>query len=404
MNTSKQINIIVALIFASLIATGAYWMWDPDRADDAEARQLETTIERGAFLFSQNCRICHGDSGEGGAAANRLRAAPALNRPDLQGVDATSGAVSAQLKKQQYRLVFNTITCGRVGTAMPTWGQTQGGTLSDEQLRQLAVFITEGTGWEHAKEFAIEGFPDGEVHGDAEVPFTLAEPIAASDTDVVLSDASTLVAGERLQFDNELMLIQAVGADKTTVTVERGLGSTSPADHALDAEILKPPVPLEPVATVQAACGQSAKAGGGATATPEPSTAELTIESAAGNVYNKTELYALPGVPLTLTHTNTDNGVSHNWELYASQDAALNGDTPIVTSDIEAGPASQVINFGPLDAGEYYFQCLVHPGTMFGILYAQESPAADGAAAAETPAPADGAATDGAAADATAAP
>ena len=57
MNTSKQINIMVGLIFVSLIATGAYWMWDPDRARRRRrTRQLETTIERGAFLFSQNCR------------------------------------------------------------------------------------------------------------------------------------------------------------------------------------------------------------------------------------------------------------------------------------------------------------------------------------------------------------
>ena len=127
----------------------------------------------------------------------------------------------------------------------------------------------------------------------------------------------------------------------------------------------------------------------------------MTIESQPGNVFNKTELFALPGVPLTVTHTNNDSGVTHNWELYESEDAALNGEAPIVSSDVEAGVVTQTITFGPLEAGEYFFQCLVHPGTMLGILYVQEATApAEGAPAAdETPVP-DGAETpaDGAAA------
>lgn len=401
MNTSKQINIIVALIFVSLIATGAYWIWDPDRADDAEARQLATSVERGAFLFSQNCRVCHGDAGEGGAASNRLRAAPALNRPDLQGIDAETGEVVEQNKRQQFRLIINTLTCGRVGTAMPVWGQSQGGTLSDEQMRQLAVLITEGgEGWDEAEEFAIHGFPPGEVHGDAEITFGLTGPIGQDDTEIVLSPNAEgkieLVVGDRIQVENELMLITAIDEDTDTITVERGVGSTQPADHEQDAEVLKRAAgsgfPVEPVATVQASCGQTARTDGGATATPEPPTAALTIDSVPGNAFNKTELYALPGVPLTLTHNNTDAGVTHNWELFASEDAALNGEEAIVASDIEAGVVTQTINFGPLEPGEYYFQCLVHPGTMFGILYVQEATApADGAPAAdETPAPADG--------------
>src|SRR4051812_38320268 len=144
MNTSKQINIIVALVFLAVVATGAYTMWDPERASEAKDSQLQRTMERGAFLFAQNCRVCHGDAGEGGATANRLNikgvaVAPALNRPDLQGKDA-NGGVSEQNKSQAFTLIVNTITCGRVGKAMPTWGQSQGGTLNDEQIRQLATF------------------------------------------------------------------------------------------------------------------------------------------------------------------------------------------------------------------------------------------------------------------------
>ena len=91
MNTSKQITVMVVLVFIAVLATGAYTLWDPSRATDARATQLQKTVDRGAFTFSQNCRVCHGDAGEGGAASNRLAQAPPLNRPDLQGVK--NGAV-----------------------------------------------------------------------------------------------------------------------------------------------------------------------------------------------------------------------------------------------------------------------------------------------------------------------
>ncbi len=41
-------------------------------------------------------------------------------------------------------LIKNTITCGRVGTAMPAWGVEHGGPLSDEQIRQLTLLIMQG--------------------------------------------------------------------------------------------------------------------------------------------------------------------------------------------------------------------------------------------------------------------
>jgi|CXWL01.1.fsa_nt_gi plastocyanin/mono/diheme cytochrome c family protein len=360
MNTSKQINIIVALIFLSLIATGAYTMWDPSRADTAKEDQLNATLERGAFLFSQNCRTCHGDSGEGGQRSNRLREAPPLNRPDLQGREAEGAEPDKANKANAYRLVFNTINCGRVGKAMPTWGQEQGGVLNDEQMRQLTIFITEGTHWEEAKHFAIEGFPEGQVHGDAEVPFTLAEPIgeAESDTVIVLSNASTLSAGERLQFGEEVVVITNVDVKANTITVERGVGTTRPEAHEPGVEILKPPVPPDPAPLTGSACGQLPQAQ--ATAAPEPASDKLTITS-QGIAWDKTELSALPDVPLTLTHIHNDPGQQHNWALYPDEGAAIAGDPILAATEIEGGPTTQTLNFGPLAAGEYYYQCDVHP-------------------------------------------
>ncbi len=85
MNTRKQILVMAALILVGLIALGAYAAWYPSRASSSETDYVDMTAERGSINFAQNCRLCHGDVGEGGIAGARLPQAPQLNRPDLQG-------------------------------------------------------------------------------------------------------------------------------------------------------------------------------------------------------------------------------------------------------------------------------------------------------------------------------
>jgi mono/diheme cytochrome c family protein/plastocyanin len=378
MNTSKQINVIVALVFLAVLATGAYTMWDPSRASDARENQTQAVVERGAWLFAQNCRTCHGDKGEGGQAANRLPAAPPLNRKDLQGVDPNTGQVSQTAKAQQFKLIVNTITCGRVGRAMPTWGQDQGGPLNSEQIRQLATLITEGTGWDLAKEFAIEGVPKFDQHGDDQYGLKLVRPVSESDTTIYLDRIDVLSAGVRLAIldanqdplkdTGEIVSITAVNKDDNSVNVERGVGTTSPKAHGTDSQILTPPVPPgpppTPAPTTGPACGQNVIASG-PSPTPEPPATNITI--VAQNIaWDKTLINALAGVPLTVIVDNRDNGTPHNIHFHKGSDAS--GDS-IAQTEIEPGPVTQTLNFGPLEPGDYYYLCDVHP-QMNGILTA----------------------------------
>jgi len=85
MNTRKQVLIMSALLALMLVLTGVYAAWYPSRAIDAADYFDERTSERGAIIFARNCRLCHGDVGEGGSLGGRLPAAPALHRSDLQG-------------------------------------------------------------------------------------------------------------------------------------------------------------------------------------------------------------------------------------------------------------------------------------------------------------------------------
>jgi mono/diheme cytochrome c family protein len=150
MDTRKQINVIIVLIFASLIALGVYTIWDPLRAEEAEETQLEKSARLGAFVYAQYCRICHGDVGEGGALAGRVAEALPHDRPDLQGRMEIDGPVDPIDKEDAFNTVYNTIRCGRVGTYMPAWAEDQDGALNDEQILQLTTLIVEGR-WDLAK-------------------------------------------------------------------------------------------------------------------------------------------------------------------------------------------------------------------------------------------------------------
>lgn len=391
MNTSKQINIMVALVFLAVVLTGAYTLWDPHRAADAEDVQFARTVERGAFLFSQNCRACHGDKAEGGAAANRLAAAPPLNRPDLQGLVDNEENAAAQTAA--FKLVTNTITCGRIGTPMPPWGIEHGGTLTDKQIYQLATLITDGnkeiepgvTGWDFAKELAIEGSHEFHITGDASHGIELARPLGEESTTIFLNQVDPLSAGSRLQIDDELMVVQDVNPDQNTVTVERALGTTQAATHDEGSEVLTPPSPPDPPSTTGEngpVCGQYLRVAaptaqptaegtpsGEPSPTPEPAQPSTTLEIAARNVmFTKDTLVGVAGQELTVTFDNNDNGTPHNIVFFSSPDGP-SGDR-IAESPI-ASNTTQTVTIPPLEPGQYFFHCDVHPTTMTGTLIVQ---------------------------------
>jgi plastocyanin len=112
-------------------------------------------------------------------------------------------------------------------------------------------------------------------------------------------------------------------------------------------------------------------------------------------VFNASELRAVPNEPLQITFNNEDDGVQHNWALFASEEAVAEGEDPIAATELDAGPVTQTLDFGPLTDGEYYYQCDAHPGTMYGNLIVgaaeaapAEAPAGAGEATPEaTPVP-----------------
>ncbi|MGE5596290.1 MAG: LysM peptidoglycan-binding domain-containing protein [Hyphomicrobiales bacterium] len=155
MNTQKQIFLIVVLFFMFIGACAGYAAIDlPIRADDQAQWHKDESIERGALLFANNCRTCHGNMGQGGVGLP-------LNIAEYKNQDPL-------VLKNNIAKIKRTLECGRAGTRMQPWLNTNGGALNERQLEHLIDLITapadseeldaEGNptshGWVEAVEFA----------------------------------------------------------------------------------------------------------------------------------------------------------------------------------------------------------------------------------------------------------
>ncbi len=90
-------------------------------------------------------------------------------------------------------------------------------------------------------------------------------------------------------------------------------------------------------------------------------------EGAAVDGYDTTTLTAPAGVPFTIAFDNQDPGVLHNVAL-----ATAEGETPFFEGELITGPAAADYAIEPLEPGEYFFFCTVHPTTMTGTLTVTE--------------------------------
>ncbi len=156
----RKIVAIVGMTAAMALLFMGYGFREPARQEVAQAQQTDISIGRGITNFSSLCFPCHGEKGQGAVVpdSNPLRLAPPLNRPDLQVPESDTDNY-----KKTYDFVFKTIQRGRPGTPMPAWGQSDGGTLLDEHINELALMITHGreemdfegrtaTPWEHVED------------------------------------------------------------------------------------------------------------------------------------------------------------------------------------------------------------------------------------------------------------
>jgi cytochrome c oxidase subunit 2 len=126
-------------------------------------------------------------------------------------------------------------------------------------------------------------------------------------------------------------------------------------------------VPVRVVDDAEFAAWTEANKTGGGGGGPVEGAQLLTIE--AKNPPGTTEFHfttdslsATAGQPISVTFSNDDKGVIHNFAVLGTDG------TPLGATDFAPGQIEQVLNLDPLPAGTYKFLCQAHPTTMFGTL------------------------------------
>lgn len=109
------IGLVLTLIIVIFIPI--YWAMEPGRQEAARERQQAEAVERGAELYTLQCAGCHGSGGGGGIG------------PPLK---------DSQLDEETLEKI---IARGVAGTAMPAFGEEDGGLLKRHQIKYLVTFI-----------------------------------------------------------------------------------------------------------------------------------------------------------------------------------------------------------------------------------------------------------------------
>ena len=111
------------LVFMAVLIAGfvVYRVREPDLRKEALRSQTSSYTAVGHTLYAASCAECHGKKAEGGSG-------PTLNAKEF--LKTTTDA--------QMQLL---ISGGVSGSDMPAWNLDYGGTMTDEQVRQLVTYL-----------------------------------------------------------------------------------------------------------------------------------------------------------------------------------------------------------------------------------------------------------------------
>lgn len=136
---TRNLTIATLFLLASTLLLGFIWVRENSVLTQREQRFNGALVSRGARDYEQYCASCHGLTGEGGVA----NGAPQINNlPNTLGerLDGPTGIVAKYGTPLNF--VEATITSGVRGTAMPRWSARLGGPLRDDQIANIATYVS----------------------------------------------------------------------------------------------------------------------------------------------------------------------------------------------------------------------------------------------------------------------
>jgi mono/diheme cytochrome c family protein len=220
----RKALLVTGLVIVTGLTLTVYSIVDPMRQAQAKERQLDTSIHRAEDNFTTLCMGCHGEDGKGAVVpgSDPPRVAPQLNRDQFWAKDPDEA-------KKQYDFVFKTIQRGRPGTPMPAWGQTDGGTLNEEQISELTLMITNGDRaingepvWASVKELAEEKIAHGSPRPTDPAEALLANVPPEIRAGAELFSKNGCVACHAVQGDTKLVGPSLAGISQRGATREPG--------------------------------------------------------------------------------------------------------------------------------------------------------------------------------------
>ncbi|MDX6517085.1 MAG: cytochrome c oxidase cbb3-type subunit [Gaiellaceae bacterium] len=150
---------VVLTMFLALFLPGYWLFFERQRGTHAAILQRTESIERGDHIFhapppgpahgfQANCAQCHGVNAQGGVRKNFL---PPGSKPDAKPIDWVVPSLNTVFIRQMvdqkksakdaYNFVYETISKGRPGTPMPTWGLGYGGPMNDQQIEDVINYL-----------------------------------------------------------------------------------------------------------------------------------------------------------------------------------------------------------------------------------------------------------------------
>jgi len=152
--SERKVQLIIAMVLGIGLVLLLYGLGEPERQAKAFERQREEAIDRGAHAFAQYCYGCHGYTGTGAIVPGQ----------GIQAANLTLRRATGDRDddRKTYDLLTKTIARGRPNTPMPAWGLSDGGSLNDEEISELATFIMYGN-WNVVQGLVAPGAPTPEM-------------------------------------------------------------------------------------------------------------------------------------------------------------------------------------------------------------------------------------------------